>query len=243
MASQQQSVLSYAHQAPPITSSGDDIYYTGAGKLAWQRKLALAARLTIYDAFLLETRPNAASTILDIGASDVETNEANLLEKNYPYPHNITCGVIGDPRELSHAHPKVRIAQLRPGKPLPFPDKAFDIAYSNAVLEHVGGPDQRRFFLSEAMRVSRTVFIALPNRWFPLEHHTLVPLMHYAPALFRRVLCGTAYDHWSKIENLDFVSADMLKREWPGKARPKIAHIGLNLGIFSSNLMAVVHTA
>jgi SAM-dependent methyltransferase len=229
-------------KVPPIATSSDDIYYTGAGRVAWQRSLALAARVTIYQAFLRETLPTSTSTILDIGASNVETAEANLLEKSYPYPENITCGVIGDPKELLLAHPKVRIAQITPGAPLPFPDHAFDISYSNAVLEHVGGPDQRRFFISEAMRVSRVVFIAVPNRWFPLEHHTFVPLLHYAPRLFRRALSGTRYDHWSKVENLDFVSAAMLRREWPGNVPPKIAHIGLRLGIFSSNIVAVART-
>jgi len=226
-------------KVPPTVTSSDDVYYTGAGRVAWQRRAALAARMTIYEAFLRETRPTPASTILDIGASDVETNEANLLEKNYPYPQNITCGLIGDPTELVRAHPTVGVAHLTPGAPLPFPDNAFDVAYSNAVLEHVGGPYQRQFFISEAMRVARVVFIAVPNRWFPLEHHTFVPLLHYAPRLFRTALSGTRYDHWSKIENLDFISAAMLRREWPGNVRPKTMHIGLKLGIFSSNIVAV----
>jgi SAM-dependent methyltransferase len=225
----------------PGEATSDDIYYQGAGRIAWQRRLARSARTSIYRAFLSEMRPTATTTILDIGASDIETREANILEKNYPYPRNITCGIIGESANLRAAHPEVKIVQLAPGKPLPFPDQSFDVAYSNAVLEHVGGPEQRRFFIAEALRVARAVFIAVPNRWFPFEHHTGVPLLHYAPKLFRRALKGTPYDHWSRVENLDFVSAAMLAREWPEGSHSKIGHNGLRLGILSSNVIATTH--
>jgi len=220
----------------------DDVYYQGAGRIALQRRLARAARLSIYEAFLSEIQPTATTTILDIGASDVETRESNILEKNYPYPQNITCGIIGDGAGLRAAHPDVRIARLVPGKPLPFSDGSFDVAHSNAVLEHVGGPDQRRFFIAEALRVARAVFIAVPNGWFPIEHHTGVPVLHYVPSLFRRTLKGTPFDYWSRIENLDFVTAAMLAREWPEGSRPKIMKIGLGIGVLSSNIVATARS-
>jgi SAM-dependent methyltransferase len=75
------------------------------------------------------------------------------------------------------------------GKHLPFQGKAFDIVYSNAVVEHVGASEEQRQFISECLRVSRSLFIATPNRWFPLEPHTRIPFLGWLPyALFKKVV-------------------------------------------------------
>jgi SAM-dependent methyltransferase len=63
-------------------------------------------------------------------------------------------------------YPKVKWQSIEPGEPLPFEDRSFDIAYSNVVLEHVGGAEHRRRFLLESLRVARAVFMTVPNRWF-----------------------------------------------------------------------------
>ncbi len=64
---------------------------------------------------------------------------------------------------------------------LPFADGEFDVVFSNAVIEHVGGREQQRRFVEEALRVARRAFITTPNRWFPVEVHTLLPLVHWLP--------------------------------------------------------------
>jgi hypothetical protein len=33
----------------------------------------------------------------------------------------------------------------------------------------------------ELCRVSQRVFVTTPNRWFPLEVHTLLPVVHWLP--------------------------------------------------------------
>ena len=221
-----------------MSKVSDQVYYEGAGKITMQRDLAWAARMRIYQRFLKLMTPTAETTIVDIGASDRETREANILEKHYPHPQNITCGVLGDDTELRENHPFVKIAKLDQGGKLPFADKSFDIAYSSAVLEHVGGSEDRRRFMADAVRVAKRVFFVVPNRWFPIEHHTAIPLLHWMPPLFRFVVALTPMCHWSKIENLDFVSRAAVKREWPGSA-PNIEYAGLLLGPFSSNLIIV----
>src|SRR5947208_15220808 len=77
---------------------------------------------------------------------------------------------------------------------MPFPDKHFDIVFSNAVVERAGNSEDQAAFISEACRVGRRVFITTPNRWFPVEHHTAVPLLHYLPKrMYRVILRNTSF--------------------------------------------------
>ncbi len=62
---------------------------------------------------------------------------------------------------------------------LPFADDAFDMVVSNAVIEHVGDADRQRLFVAEHLRTARNVVITTPNRWFPVESHTQVLLLHW----------------------------------------------------------------
>jgi ubiquinone/menaquinone biosynthesis C-methylase UbiE len=70
-----------------------------------------------------------------------------------------------------------------------FHDRQFDIVFSNSVIEHVGGLDRQRQFASECMRCGRAFFVQTPNRWFPVDTHTLLPFAHWLPQkLFRKFI-------------------------------------------------------
>jgi len=217
----------------------DSVYYRDGVDKSLAMDLLKKARMSMFDLFMRELAPTADTTILDIGVSDDENDGANFLEKHYPWPERITCAGIGTGEAVVAAYPKVAFRQIVPGECLPFADKSFDIACSNAVIEHVGGAEQRRAFMSEHLRVAKAVFITFPNRWFPVEHHTSLPLLHYAPSLFRRLLAGTKYDYWIDPANMDFLDKSLIAREWPGSQPPKFAMTGLPLGPFSSNVALI----
>lgn len=67
------------------------------------------------------------------------------------------------------------------GKALPFADNAFDIAFSNSVIEHVGTWADQQAFALEARRVARRLWIQTPARSFPIEAHLLAPFIQYLP--------------------------------------------------------------
>jgi hypothetical protein len=214
-------------------------YYNNVREVRSVRGLSAKARLGTYRQFIEEFRPSPNTTILDLGVSDEEGPEANMLEKQYPWPKQITCAGLGDGSVIRVHYPETAFVTIEAGKALPFADRRFDILFSNAVLEHVGGPKERRFFITEAARVSKAFFLIVPNRWFPIEHHTVIPFLHWSPALFRKMLAGSKSAFWSEQKNLDFLSAGMLRREWPLSSTPKFFYSGLYLGPFSSNLVIV----
>jgi hypothetical protein len=81
------------------------------------------------------------------------------------------------------------------GRALPFRDGAFDVVFSNSVIEHVGGIESQRRFASEVMRVGRAYWVQTPNRWFPVEQHLLTPLIHWLPLSWQRALVP-AFNVW-----------------------------------------------
>lgn len=80
-----------------------------------------------------------------------------------------------------------------------FPDKAFHVAHSNSVIEHVGGAERVAKFAHELARVADRYFVQTPDFWCPLEPHCMTPFFHWLPRrvriwLVRRVALG----HWPR---------------------------------------------
>jgi ubiquinone/menaquinone biosynthesis C-methylase UbiE len=93
-----------------------------------------------------------------------------------------------------------------------FDDNKFDVVYSSATIEHVGSKSSQTKFIKECLRVSRRdVFIATPNRFYPIEFHTKLPLLHFfPPKIYRKILSFFGFLFFSKEKNLNLLSAQDL---------------------------------
>ncbi|HEY2777030.1 MAG TPA: class I SAM-dependent methyltransferase [Gaiellaceae bacterium] len=135
--------------------------------------------------FLDLLAPGPETTIVDVGVTDAPfggCSSDNFFEAMYPWPDRITAVGHTELDRFVAAFPQVRAVRAD-GRDLPFENDAFDVGFSNAVVEHVaGGREGQRRFVQELCRVARRVFVTTPNRWFPLEVHTLLPLVHWLPA-------------------------------------------------------------
>jgi hypothetical protein len=69
---------------------------------------------------------------------------------------------------------------------LPFKNKAFDIVFSNSVIEHLGAQSQRERFAAEVARAGRDYWVQTPNRRFAFEMHLMLPLVHHLPKSWQR---------------------------------------------------------
>ncbi len=67
------------------------------------------------------------------------------------------------------------------GRALPFRDRAFDIVFSNSVIEHLGAAENQQRFAREISRVGKSYWAQTPNRFFWLESHLLTPFVHFLP--------------------------------------------------------------
>lgn len=226
---------------PSAEVQGDDVYYRHAGRIGPIRQISLRARMAVFRLFMERLRPTAATSVLDVGVSlDVSNPEANVLEQFYPHRERLVCAGIGDGTEVQKSYPGVRFVQIEPHRALPFRDGEFDICYSNAVVEHAGSREQQRQFIAELCRVARHVFVVAPNRLFPIEHHTGLPLIHYLPLpAFRGLLRRTPFAYWAEEAHLNPLDAADFEALFPPAQIPEIIYAGLGLAAFKSNLVAI----
>ena len=180
--------------------------------------------------FLEELRPTADTTVLDVGADELGFGEGdgcatmNFFEELYPWPERITALGLHDGAGFRATYPHIPYIQ-GDACALPFEDGAFDIVFSNAVIEHVGGRDCQRQLVSEAIRVGRRVFITTPNRRFPVEVHTRLPLVHWLPdALSHRAYDLTGREIGAEV---DLLTRRSFAQLFPGRVR--VVSLGLTL--------------
>jgi Methyltransferase domain len=62
-----------------------------------------------------------------------------------------------------------------------FADRSFDLAFSNSVIEHVGGDDKQAAFAREVVRLGKSYWVQTPSAWFPIEAHTGIPFYWFYP--------------------------------------------------------------
>lgn len=151
--------------------------------------------------------------VLDLGVdASSEDRNAYTFESRYPYLHRVVAAGLEDGSALKRLFPAVTYQQVaREEGPLPFRDGEFDVVFCNAVIEHVGNRSRQRAFMREILRVGRRAFITTPNRWYPVELHTMLPLLHWLPhQLYRPVYHRLGFDFFSREEHLNLLDRDSL---------------------------------
>jgi methyltransferase family protein len=164
---------------------------------------------------MAEMEPAPSDRLLDVGVIDTAWRSSNFLEARYPYRDQITAVGLEDMPAFRAQFPTVHFVEAD-GRRLPFDDDSFDIGFSNAVIEHVGGADDQRRFVHELVRTCRRVFLATPNAGFPIDPHTLLPFVHWLPRSIRhRVLHLTGNGRWASEAALRPIGANELRSFFP----------------------------
>lgn len=98
------------------------------------------------------------------------------------------------------------------GCALPFEDGAFEIVFSNSVIEHIGTWARQQAFASEARRCGRRLWIQTPAREFFIEPHLIAPFFHWLPRPWqRRLMRNFTLRGW--IERPDQAAVDSFLEE------------------------------
>jgi 2-polyprenyl-3-methyl-5-hydroxy-6-metoxy-1,4-benzoquinol methylase len=197
---------------PSLTSFNRDTF----------EKLSQESRARKREILRSVVRFDESTKILDIGGQ-IDPEGQQILE-THPHKHNITVVNL----ETSHletikkTYPEINCLEGDATR-LPFPDKSFDIVYSNAVIEHVGDYAAQQRMADEVRRVGKRWFITTPNRWFPFEFHVRMPLLSWLPPrLMHRVARLWGYNHHERryqsgcdYSDTQLLTARQLRRAFP----------------------------
>ena len=99
---------------------------------------------------------------------------------------------------------------------LPFESGSFDWVFSNAVIEHVGDRNKQKQFANEIRRVAaKGYFVTTPNKFFPIEPHTLLPFYQYLPAPQQRYIVRFSPGYMREPHQIELLSSGDLHILFP----------------------------
>jgi hypothetical protein len=107
-----------------------------------------------------------------------------------------------------------------------FTDRAFDVCFSNSVIEHVGTFLDQQAMAREIQRVAQAYFVQTPNRYFPVEPHFLFPFWQFLPRGLRVLLHQRLRLGWmprqsdpllarAEVEQIRLLNASEMKQLFP----------------------------
>ena len=124
--------------------------------------------------FLRTFNPNSATTILDVGGYP-ETWKRLRIQSLITVLNVHRIDYTADALD-----PPIR-TMVGNGCHLEFPDRSFDIVFSNSVIEHLGTFERQEVFARECRRTGRHLWVQTPAKSFFIEPHLLTPFIHFLP--------------------------------------------------------------
>lgn len=157
-----------------------------------------------------------STRILDIG-SENGSAIASVIAGTRAQPQNVYIADIEEQRvqEGKRRYGFVPVTIPESGA-LPFEDGFFDIVYCSSVIEHVTVSKvetwsitstaefrgralaRQREFAQEIRRLGKCYYVQTPNKWFPIESHTWLPLVGFLPRPLQIRVIGVSNRYWVK---------------------------------------------
>jgi len=188
------------------------------------KKLSHKSRTKKFELLGSVFKARPGDRVLDVGASG-EVFLRYTFEDVYPFPERIVAGgaTVNEILSTRQFYPQPQYAVFD-GCALPFPDKSFDLGFSNAVIEHILGDGRQEKFAKEIMRVSKSWFVTTPNYWYPFESHYHLPLIQFMPRPLERQYNRLLGSHIPKgqVQDLGLLSARELRRLFPSSEIRKV---------------------
>jgi SAM-dependent methyltransferase len=200
-----------------------------------------AKRLRAFEKlFFKNFNPEKPIQILDVGGTayfwkhsklpnipGVRITLLNLHEEKSTHPH--ISSQIGDATSMGE-----------------FPDKNFDLVFSNSVIEHLYTFENQVKMADEIQRVGKKFFIQTPNKYFPIEAHYAIPFAQYLPkSLLLFLLTKTKISRmkrWEKsaaqqyLDEIRLLNEQEMKTLFPGAKIWKEKALGMTKSLTAHNM-------
>jgi len=207
------------------------------------QKITLEAREEFFKIFLKNINYSKYKSVIDIGSTPSIDKEQNFFLDNTKDNSNITCLSNQDCTILKNKYKNIKKIIISDGKNTMLEDNSFQIAHSNATIEHVGSFENQVSLVREMLRISKeSIFIQTPNRNYPLEFHTILPFIHWLPKkIHRKILKFLNFNFYSKEENLNLLTVKDLKKICRLLNIKNFKIIKKKLFFLTSNLILIIY--
>jgi hypothetical protein len=146
--------------------------------------------------------------ILDVGTTEDETfKSSNFIIKKLKNKDNILKSISDQNIKLKIFNYKLKhsITKNLDKKVMRM---SSDLVLSNATIEHVGSRKKQIQMIKNIIKLTKKVFIIItPNRHYPIDFHSKIPLIHWLPKKIHRWILGQiGMKDLSKEKNLNLLS-------------------------------------
>ncbi len=175
--------------------------------------ILLKNRINIFNIFLENVKFNKNSKILDVGTTPILEPHENIIFYQYKWKNNIT-GFSNQDCNILKKKFKTNKFIKGDAKNINLKKNKFDISYCSATIEHVGSYKNQKKLISELYRISRNyVFLTTPNRSFPIDFHTKLPIIHLLPKkIHRKILKFFKLNYFASEKNLNLLFSKDIAR-------------------------------
>tara|TARA_Y100000992_G_C21242547_1_gene481517 strand:- start:759 stop:1427 length:669 start_codon:yes stop_codon:yes gene_type:complete len=153
-------------------------------------------------------------SILDIGTTKDKDNESsNILIKSIE-KKSVFKSISDQLITSSFFNKKLRKSITENFSKEEIYEFSSDLVISNATIEHVGNAVNQEKMLKNIINLTKKFFVIItPNRYHPLELHTLIPLAHWLPKIYhRKLLKFFGLNFYSDEKNLNLLSENDIKK-------------------------------
>jgi hypothetical protein len=176
-------------------------------------KIVLRKRLEISNIINNTIKDLQIHDALDVGTtSDDKNTSSNIIIKNIKNIERFKC--ISDQMiDSDFFFKKLQKSITEEFSENELYEFSSDLVISNATIEHVGSAIKQKKMIENIIKLTKKIFIiTTPNRFYPIELHTKIPLLHWLPKpIYRKILEIIGLSFYANEENLNLIGIRELK--------------------------------
>ena len=209
----------------------------GILNLSFIDKIIEKKRLEIFNIITKKISDNSIQSILDIGTTEEnKLKSSNFFVKKFEHikiKKSITNQDINN-GNFSNILKKSITQNFTQNEIEEFKS---DLVISSATIEHVGNRDSQIKMIENIISLSnKFFFITTPNRSFPIDFHTKIPLIHMLPKNYhRKILKILSLKEYALEENLNLLNIKEIN-----KIIEHLDYKGFDIEIFNIKLLGIV---
>jgi len=215
----------------------------GAKYFTFTDKIVAKKRIEMVKIINNEIREHYINDILDVGTAEDKNDKAlNLIIKKLRKKGRIFKSLTIDNISDNYFKYKYKKSITQNFSNQEYKKIKSDAVISAATIEHVGSFNNQVKMVKNIINLTKKIFfITTPNRFYPIEFHTKLPLIHWLPKRIHRFILSKLLNHkfLAKEKNLNLLcyqSINSMMSNFKQDIHYKIIPIKL-LGIVSNYII------